>query len=116
MKPYSLDFRQRVVALVEAGKARAEVAELFGIGLATLKRWLVLAKTSGELRPTPPPGQIARIRPEHHAELRELVALHPDATLAEYAELWNHTHSPTVSKWTLGRALRRLNLSRKKSR
>lgn len=116
MKPYSLDFRQRVVELVERGTARVEVAELFGIGLATLKRWLVLAKTTGDLRPSSPPGQTTSITPEQENEVRALVVLHPDATLAEYAALWNSSHTPTVSQWTIGRAIRKLDLSRKKSR
>lgn len=114
MKPYSLDFRTRVVELVNGGKPRAEVAELFGIGLATLKRWLVLANSSGDLRPTSPPGQPARITPDLEDALRALVAAHPDATLEEYAERWNAIHTPAVSHWTIGRSIRKLDLSRKK--
>jgi transposase len=114
MKPYSLDFRQRVVELVDDGMARTTVAEVFGIGMATLKRWMVLQKTTGDLRPMTAPGQIARITPAQEAEIRALVAAHPDAILAEYADLWNASHTPSVSRWTIGRAIRTLSLSRKK--
>lgn len=116
MKPYSLDFRERVVELVNGGTPRAEVAEVLGIGLATLKRWLVLDRTCGDLRSTPPPGQPPHISPEQEIEVRALVAAHPDATLAEDAARWNATHTPSVSQWTIGRTIRALGLSRKKTR
>jgi transposase len=39
MKPYSKDLRLRVLAAVERGMSRKEVAETFGVSLATIKRW-----------------------------------------------------------------------------
>jgi len=116
MKAYSLDLRRRAVELVYRGLARTTVIDLLGISLATLKRWLVLDQTTGDLTPRIPPGQGTRIAPDHHAELRALVQAHPDATLPEYATMWNATHTPPVSHWTIGRAIRALGLSRKKKR
>jgi transposase len=40
MKPYSKDLRLRVLAAVDAGKPREEVAETFSVSMPTIKRWL----------------------------------------------------------------------------
>jgi hypothetical protein len=39
----------------------------------------------------------------------------PDASLADHAQRWNADHTTTLSPWMLGRAIRRLGWSRKKS-
>jgi len=40
-KGYSVDLRAKAVAAYDAGRGSiSDVAELFGIGSATLKRWL----------------------------------------------------------------------------
>ena len=39
MKAYSQDLRQRVVRAVDEGRTRAEIAQLFGVSLATIKSW-----------------------------------------------------------------------------
>mgnify|MGYP001061429286 CR=1 FL=1 len=38
--PYSLDFRQKVINFVENGCALTEAAHVFGIGRASIYRWL----------------------------------------------------------------------------
>jgi len=39
MKAYSQDLRERVLRAVDQGRPRAEIVQLFGISLATLKRY-----------------------------------------------------------------------------
>ena len=56
------------------------------------------------------------ISPEQEGELRALVAATPDASLADHTAQWNATHGTTLSAATLRRALRRLGITRKKSR
>lgn len=53
--------------------------------------------------------------PAQHEELRKQVAACPDATIAEHTEQWNASHSTCFSPSTVGRAIRRLALTRKKS-
>ena len=38
--PYSLDFRQKVINFVENGGTLTKVAHIFGIGIASIYRWL----------------------------------------------------------------------------
>jgi transposase len=40
MKAYSQDLRERVLRAVDLGRPRAEVVQLFGVSLATIKRYL----------------------------------------------------------------------------
>jgi len=117
MKPYSVDLRTRVLAALERGVARAEVVTTFQVSLASLKRWLGAWRDTGAVTPQPPTGGPDRtITPAQDAALCAQVLAFPDATLAEHAARWNAAHGTSLSQWTLGRAIRRLGLLRKKSR
>jgi len=117
MKAYSIDLRERVVAAVDQGMARAEVVTTFRVSLASLKRWLAAWRDTGDLSPRPPRGGPPRtITPEQDQELRAQVAAFPDATLAEHATHWNAAHGTSLRRRSLGRAIQRLGLTRKKSR
>ena len=115
MKPYSLDLRERVLDALDGGMPRADVVRTFQVSHATIKRWLVRRATHNSLAPAPRPGQAPRITSDHEARLRAQLVDQPDATLAEHAACWNAEHATSLSQWTLGRAIRRLNWTRKKS-
>lgn len=116
MSAYSLDLRERVLAALDRGMSRSEVVTTFQVSLGSIKRWHAARRDSGSFAskrasggPTP------KLTPAHDEELRAQVEAFPDATLAEHAEHWNAAHGTSISQWTIGRALRRLNLLRKKS-
>ncbi len=49
--PYSLDLRRKaVLAYEEAEGTQQEVAQQFGIGLRTLKEWILLKKETGDVQ------------------------------------------------------------------
>ncbi len=56
MKPYSKDLRLKVLEAVDRGMPRAEVAEVFGVSMPTIKRWLKRRRETGEVDPKPNPG------------------------------------------------------------
>lgn len=114
MQPYSLDLRQRVLDALDAGMSRVDAVRIFQVSLGSIKRWLRLRRTSGDLTPQRPSGRPPTITPEQHALLRAQLHAAPDASLAAHAEQWNADHGTTLSPWTLGRAIRRLGWSRKK--
>jgi transposase len=116
MKAYSIDLRERVLGALDAGVSRADVVRTFQVSHSTLKRWLIRRATTNSLDQDPRPGQTPRITDAHEAALRAQLQRHPDATLAEHASLWNAEHDMTLSQWTLGRSIRRLKWTRKKSR
>src|SRR5918995_198613 len=51
MKAYSEDLRLRIVAAVDGGMPRSEAARVFGVGRATVKRYLALRRETGGLDP-----------------------------------------------------------------
>ena len=118
MKAYSVDLRERVVAAVNKGLSKQAVAETYGVGLATVKRWVARRKRdpNDDLAPRVPPGQAPSIGPEHAEALAAQLAMHPTATAEEHAGLWNEARGTSLSQWTLGRAIRRLGWTRKKGR
>jgi transposase len=57
MKPYSKVLRLRVLAAVDAGKPREELARTFSESMPTIKRWLRRCKETGDVEPQPIPRQ-----------------------------------------------------------
>jgi transposase len=110
-----LDLRERIVRAAEAGAPVAAVARTFGVGRATVERYLRRAR-AGALAPRTSPGRPARIGPAAWPALRAQLAATPDATLAEHAERWAADQGARVSVATMGRAIARLGWTRKKTR
>jgi transposase len=113
--PYSKDLRRRVVAAVERGERPPAVAERFEVGRSTVYRWAAAARREGRLEAKPMRGgPEPLIRGEVEAALVRLVGADNDLTLAEYAEALAGATGLRVHPWTVGRALRRLEQTRKK--
>lgn len=115
MKGSSVDLRQRVLAAVARGMPRHEVATTFGVSVGTIKRLCAKQRLGADLAPRAPSGRRRTIAPPQYVALQDQLAAHPDATFAQHAELWNAAHGPSLSQWTLGRAIRRLQWTRKTS-
>ena len=116
MRPSSLDLRERIVRAVDAGATQTAAAETFGVGRATVQRYVAQRRRHGSLAPRPPPGRAARIGPPHAAALRAQLDATPDATLAEHCARWAEAHGVRVSVATMLRAIARLGWTRKKRR
>jgi transposase len=110
MKTYSLDFRERALGALDRGHSLTEVAEVLGVGTATLKRWRRLRRETGSLAPKPKRGRPPQIRPEQHPALVAQIQAHPDATLAEHCEAWAAATTVRLSPATLCRLLQKLGL------
>lgn len=116
MRAYSVDLRQRVLAAVDRGMPRKQVAATFGVSLATIKRLLARRRDTGDISPQSPPGRQRTIAPEQHSALWAQLEANRDATIATQARLWNEAQRSAVSQWAVGRAIRRLGWTRKKRR
>jgi transposase len=112
----SADLRGRVVAAVlDGGQSREAVARRFLVGRSTVYRWVDTAQSEGRLVAKPMcGGPPPTIRGDDEATLRRLVAGDNHLTLAEYRDRLAEETGVRVHPWTLGRALRRLGLTRKK--
>jgi transposase len=110
-KPYSYDFRQKVVTAIEVDKRKkSEVSRLFKISRNTLDLWLERKEQTGDVLPekTKPPGNNHKIT--NWRKFHEFVNQHGDKTQAQLAQLW----SEDISSRTIARALKKMGYTRKK--
>jgi len=114
MKPYSKDLRLKVLEAVDRGMPRREVAEVFGVSLPTIKRWLKRRRETGEVTAKPNPGPPARKGAALEEALPSQLQANPDFTLEEHQQLFEESYSMSVSTASISRAFERLGLPLKK--
>ena len=111
MPPYSMDFRERVVALHDEGMLTGEIAEMMRCSPSWVRRLMQRRRELGTIAPIQQqhPDQRA-YKDEDETKIRRFIQEHPDATLREVAEaMGKPAHVATVC-----RTLQRLKLPRKK--
>src|SRR5258708_40266079 len=88
MRAYSIDLRERIVQAVANGRPQREAARTFGVGVNTVKRYVVRQQQTGSLARYPIAGGPRRIGREQEAWLRARLEAAPAATLAEHGAWW----------------------------
>jgi transposase len=118
MKAYSNDLRRKIVSAYERGqRSQREVAELFGVSPATVRNFVRRQRERGTPDVLPRSGGARALLDEAaRAELRQLIASSPDATLEEARLHLEREAGVRVGMTTVWRALTRLRLPRKKNR
>jgi transposase len=118
MNAYSKDLRLKVLCAVERGVPRREVAELLGISLSTISRYVKLKASGAEIAPKPSPGRKAKIldSPVHRRALWRQLEANDTATLEEHSQMFEKERGVSVSVATMSRAVRRLGWTFKKDR
>jgi transposase len=74
MKAYSAELRERVVAAVDGGVPRPEIARLFRVAEATIKRYLKRRRETGGLAAGRSPGRTPGIAPPQYPALAAQLA------------------------------------------
>jgi transposase len=114
MNAYSEDLRNKIVEAVQRGMPKIEAARAFGVGVSSVKRYVVTANAGQSLSPKKRPGSKPKLdeaaRKILEADLRE----RPAATLPERREFLRRARGVSVSDSTVSRMLRRIGWSRKK--
>lgn len=111
MKAFSLDLRTRVLDACDEGDSTTEVAERFAVSPAWVRRLKQRRRETGIITPKPRPGRRSLLHGLDD-QLLAAVAAQPDITLAELRQ----SLQLTVAISTLCVRLKRLGLTRKKSR
>jgi transposase len=121
---YSVDLRERVVKACDDGMSEDDAAALFGVGSATVYRWKALRRETGALDPrSHGGGNPAALDESKRRLLAKVVREKPDRTLHELTvEIMKRANKIakrareafSVSASSVGRALDRLGLTRKK--
>lgn len=113
--PISVEVRERVAAAYRAGKGTyVEIAELFGVGEASVNRWLRLAREKESLKPKLRPGRAPKLDGEGRAVLREMVEADNDATLAELSQRLHQRTGVQLVVSAIHKALVKMGITRKK--
>ena len=80
-RPYSEDLRVRVVGRVEAGYAVREVAETFGVSVASVVKWSQRKRHTGSAAAKPMGSRQLRSLVAQRDWLLDRIAAKPDVTL-----------------------------------
>ena len=90
VKAYGEDLRIRVVSRVKDGKeSHQEVADIFDVGVATLRRWIKLYKDTGSLAHMVP--TVTRPRKVDYKKVQKFIEKNPDKTLKEIGKKFKVT-------------------------
>ena len=110
-KPYSDDFRQKVMQAIELdGFKKSEASRLFNISRNTINLWYQRQAETGEVKPKPRLVSQQTPKINDWEKFRTFVKAHGDKTQSEMAELWDEE----ISQPTISRALQKMNYTRKK--
>ena len=108
MNAYSKDLRLRVLAAVDRGIPRKDVADLFGVSLSTIKRWLKRRDRTGDVNTYKIPGRPSVKGKALREWLPKQLKANPDLTLSEHCEAFEDESSMKVSEATMSRNIKRL--------
>lgn len=115
MKAYSLDFRQKLVDTYQNELvSQRQLAKRFGVALSVVSRLLKQYYETGQLAPKQRPGRPKTLKAELVQVVQELVTAQPDITLGELCQALNAREGVLVSKSTMCRVIKQLNLTKKK--
>jgi transposase len=103
-----------VEAYLEGKGTQAKIADIFGISVSTLRRYLILFESDGDVAPKPYPGRSATLDAQDLARIKRQVEAKPDIELKELCALLSQQSGKRVSVPTMCRACQRLDLRRKK--
>ena len=108
MNAYSKDLRLKVLSSIDRGIPRKEVADLFGVSLSTIKRWLKRRRLTGEVNIHKIPGRPSVKGKALRQWLPSQLKSNPDLTLKEHCEAVKDQMGLEVSEATMSRNIARL--------
>lgn len=117
MKAYSMDLRKRVLAMCDAGRPTREVARVFDVSEAWVRRLKQRRREEGLIGPRPSGGRRhGHFDADRLEQLQEWLRQHPDATLEWLQGRVKREMGLRCSIMAVCRALKKLGWSLKKKR
>lgn len=107
---YSLDLRQKAIAAIDRGEKKSHVSKTLKISRNTLDLWLKRREATGSLVPKMPVQRGPAPQINDLSAFKQFATEHGRLTARRMAELWPEP----VSDVTLGKALKRIEFTRKK--
>lgn len=116
MKPYSIDFRQKIIAAHKNQEgSQRQLAQRFKVSLGFIQTLLKRYRESGEIAPRSRGKGFAPRLAEHIQTVEKLVAQKNDATLEELQEAIARETGVKLSISNICRFLQKRKLTRKKN-
>lgn len=117
MKPYSLDFRQKIMEVHHEGKtSQRQLAERFNVAVSFIEKLIKQEKETGSIAPKGHRGGAKpKLSTAQKQVIAELVAANNDATLEELCDQLEERVGVRVSRSTMGRLTQALDLTVKKN-
>lgn len=113
--PYSVDLRERVVQQKLSGLyTNQEIANMFLIGLTSVKKFIKKYNQGESLIPLKPTGRPSTITEQDRELIRKYIILYPDATLEEYCVKFKEETNRIISRSNMHLIIEKLNITRKK--
>lgn len=110
-----VEVRKKIVSVYEKRKmTQAQIADAFDITDRTVNRFVRKSKSGEGLAIKKRTGRPSYMTYDHFAILKNIVLDQPDKTLIEYCDLFQKKTSISVSRSSMDRFLKKLNLRRKK--
>lgn len=116
MKPYSLDLRQKIIHTYETESiSQRQLAKRYGVALSFVQKLLKQYRETGSIAPKVRIQQTpTKLNPEQLAVLQRLAEANSNATLDTLRNLLKAETGVCISRSTVDRMLKKLNLNRKK--
>lgn len=116
MKPYSIDFRQKILEVhKDEEMSIRQLAQRFRVAKSFIQKLLKQERETGDIKPRPQGGSPEpKLKEEQLVILVEILEANNDATLVELCDLLEEKTGIKVSRTTMGRLVQKLNYSFKK--
>ena len=117
MKPYSVDFRQKIIEVYEQENISIrKLAQRFRVAKSFIQKLLKQYRETGDIQPLVQGGHPPiKLQEEQLVTLIEIIENNNDATLEELCELLQEKTGITVSRSTMGRITLQLNYTVQKN-
>lgn len=117
MKPYPVEFRQKILAVRQKEKLSVrQLTQRFCVTKSFVQKLIKQEKETGDIHPRPQGGSPEpKLKKEQLIDLIEILETSPDATLEELCDLLEKKVQVRISRATMGRVIQKLNYSVKKN-
>ena len=108
--PYSYDLRTKVINAIDEGMSKTQVSRIFKISRNTIDLWLKKRESTGNYQASVGYQRGYNAKITDLENFQQFVDIHGSKTQKEMAELWPEK----ISDRTIGKALKKLDYTRKK--
>lgn len=117
MRAYSIDLREKIIKLSEEGKiSQRKLAKQFDVALSFIEKLIKQYRQTGNVEPKKRTVQTpTKLNHEQLEVLEKLAEQNNDATLEELSQMLQEQTGVLISRVTVDRMLKKLNITFKKN-